>query len=154
MKLIKRISWLFTIVCTTTAIVGCVSVHNLSSNLAPNEQATLKGGGDVRLASVDSQKGPNQLGFGSTWDGSFTVYLSPGTHSLGLAYYEQLFLNLNDHLESERVIFLKFDAKAGHVYSLVTERDKRKWRAFIKDNYDGQETADSLNFAEGNLLIK
>jgi hypothetical protein len=107
---------------------GCTAERDLSSNLPPTERATLKGGDPVRLMRVDSNRPQGAFGFGSTWDASYVVYLSPGKHSLGLqCWYQPAGLFIADVLPGQtgthflgcNEVTLQFEADANHVYSLL-----------------------------------
>ena len=156
---------------------GCTAVHDLSNKLPVEARGTLKGSDPIRVTSIGAQSGPNRLGFGSDWDGSYTIYLVPGPVNVTVSYHDQPFeLALvdayagasadrlamsygrgpvqtpNHYLESRGSQTFAIDVRAGHTYTLTGARDGYKtWKVLMKDSYQGNDSTNTV--ARGNLAL-
>jgi hypothetical protein len=135
----------------TLALTGCVSTHNLAGNLTPDGRATLQGDDHVQLWKIDDQWGPNRLGFGSSWDGSYKVDLTPGPHTLMLQCQFFVFRVLGFREMVGPRSSVQMVAQSGHTYTLVAERNKERWTILLNDQAPGTNVV-SVNVAEGNLV--
>ncbi len=134
----------------TLALTGCVSHHNLAPDLALEARATLKGADPVRLWKVDDRRGPNHLGFGSSWNGSFKIDLKPGLHTLTVGCFMNGILQTASGGAGSRSK-VEFSAQAGHNYTLSARRSKGRWFILLNDYAPGQPPV-SVNVAEGILI--
>jgi hypothetical protein len=140
---------------------GCASVHDFSSKLAPDARATLKGSVPVCLQVVDGNWLTGSGNSPISGSDNYIIYLAPGTHTLTFqCYFEPWQLLIADSLPGQGAQThylvsgtsdLKFEAVAGHTYSLVGERIKNRWKVSIKDSGAGQAPTILSNFAEGGL---
>ena len=133
------------------ALTGCVSHHNLAQDSALEARATLKGADPVRLWKVDDRTGPNRLGFGSSWNGSFKVYLKPGLHTLAVGCFMNGMLQTASGGAGSRSQ-VELTAQAGHTYTLSARRSGGCWFIRLNDYVPGQPPV-SVNVAEGNLTF-
>jgi hypothetical protein len=71
------------------------------------------------LKQVDEHRGKGKTGFGSALDGSFRLDMPPGSHTLTVAYYDEL---AAEELATARVTF---EACAGRRYRVAGKRLKK-----------------------------
>ena len=137
----------FVFLCMMLVSLSCTLHYKAINNVDGVEIAILKNGDSaIRLKKIDG-KGPDDYGmnyfarlsgddFGSRFNSSFEVEISPGWHTLETSFVES-WLGGEGIMYGKR-LNISFLARPGHVYSIkhVVEREYDRWHPEVWDIKD------------------